>query len=355
MSYALDPLLPDPDEGTWVRPDQWPPAGLPEGFDPTTQHHDPVVSVTLATPNGEDSEGVVSWEAWRVAPVSGDVSWSAEGFPRGTARVEIPPADQWAPARDHPDQPEEPSISPGDEIPWAAGPWGTLVLVHYGWQTSAGVYGVRVFDGMVTHTSMARPGRTWVLDCADFTTLMDGFIPHDKRRLRRLSGPPSKPYGLDYGSNLGFREAVRWLARESSEYWWPMPSHQLSYDDPDENQGIYDFDWNGEDVPYIDGETDMGGQSAWSWVEEWCDGFGFEAAIVPGGRGLIVVAEPRDTQDDDPRLTLTTGAGGNLIAWTADYDRIITRAHMTLHTREPINKREDMFFLAWRGEYVGEM
>ena len=337
MSAILDALLPDPD-GVWVRPENWPPdEEALAGFDPTRDHHETVVRVTLVTPNGGNDP--VTHEAWTCRPVSGQVTWDARRFPRGQATIEIPPELSWEPPDDPPaGQTEVPTTSEADGIPWAVSPWGTLIVVHYGWIVDGDVYGVRLFDGMVTGTELARPGRTWVLTCEDFTALMDGVLFHPGRFLSELTGDPSMP-PLDDDDGLGFRKAVRFMAREASEYWWPMPYSQLAWDDDDERDGIYAFTFSDitddNDPPDIGGQTDMGGLSAWQWVEQWSDLYGVEAAIVPGARGDIRVAAPATDQDGDPRHTFTSGAGGNLISWSARYDRIVTRALFTIETRDP--------------------
>ena len=335
MSDVLAPLLPDP-PGVWVRPDEWPPTGY-ETFDPTRETHRPVTIVTLTTPNGHDPEeegDPVTWETWHVTPVSGDVRWDARAFPRGTATIEIPPFDAaaWT-AGSGTAQPASPTLS-SDGIPWACSPWGTIVAVYHGWDVDGDRVGVRTFDGYIASTDMARPGNTWVLQARDFTGLLDDTQGHQDRHLDDLTASVSQPEPETDDAFL-LATAVKFLAREATENWWPLPLAQLA-PDGDYPAGVFSFAWEDfdEEDALVPRYTNMGGRSLWSWVEEWCDLYGVEAAAVPGSRGGIRVAAPPSTTGD-PRHTFTAGPGGNLLSWTATYSRIVNRALATLETRAP--------------------
>lgn len=348
MSAILGPLLPDP-PGTWVRPDQWPPEGW-EDFDPTRTTHKPVAVVTLTTPNTEleDDDHTVEWECWRVTPVGGQATWDDGTFPRGSATVEIPPFDAvaWAPGPGT-NQPETPTITPGAGVPWAVTPWGTLVAVHVGWDTEDGRVGVRLFDGVVTGTDFARPGDTWRLTCADFTSLLDDTQAHQDRALWDLTASVSQP-PRDADDGYRLRTAVKFMAREASENWWPLPLRQLPHDDEDLDAGVFGFTWDlddfDDDDALIDADTNMGGQSLWAWVEAWCDLYGVEAAIIPGAAGTIRVAAAPTTADAS---RLTFAEGQNLLAWTGRYDRIVNRALVTLETAGPGVRRDQVDPGAW--------
>ena len=355
MSAILGPLLPDP-PGTWVRPDQWPPEGW-EDFDPTRTHHKPVAVVTLTAPNREldDDDHTVQYECWWVTPVGGSATWDDRAFPRGSAVVEIPPFDAvaWAPGPGT-HQPEEPTITPDAGVPWAATPWGTLIAVYAGWDTPDGCVGVRVFDGVVTGTDFARPGDSWQLTAADFTSLLDDTQAHQDRALWALTESVSQP-PRDDGDGYRLRTAVKFLAREATENWWPLPLRQLPYNDPDLDAGVFGFTWNlddfDDDRTLIDADTNMGGQSLWAWVEQWCDLYGVEAAIIPGAAGTIRVADTPTTTVEASRHTFAEGS--NLLAWTARYERIVNRALVTLETRGPRTRRDTLApsaWAAWDGE-----
>lgn len=349
MSAILGPLLPDP-PGTWVRPDQWPPEGW-DDFDPTRSTHDPVTVVTLTTPNLEltDDDHTVQWESWRVTPVGGPgVTWDDRVFPRGTATVEVPPYDAvaWAPGPGT-NQPETPTMTPDAGVPWALTPWGTLVAVHVGWDTPDGRVGVRLFDGVVTATDLARPGDTWQLTCADFTSLLDDTQAHQDRALWQLTESVSQPQ-RDSTDGYRLRTAVKFMAREATENWWPLPLAQLPHDDEDLDAGAFGFDWDLEafddEATLIDADTNMGGQSLWAWIEEWCDTYRVEAAVIPGAAGTIRVA---DSPATGTASRLTFAEGENLLAWTAGYARIINRALATVETRGPRTRRTTVDPGAW--------
>lgn len=356
MAAVLAPLLPDP-PGTWVRPHEWPPEDLPEGFDPTRQHHRPVKIVTLTTPNREleDDDHTVQWECWRVTPLGGSVSWDDRGFPRGQGRdVEIPPFDTgaWTPGPGT-HQPVTPTLF-ADGVPWAATPWGTLIAVHDGWDTPDGVFGVRVFDGVVTDTDLARPGQTWLLQAADFTALFDDTQAHQDRELVHLTESVSQP-PTDAGDAYRLRTAVKFMAREATENWWPLPLRQLPYNDEDLDAGAFGFDWDLEafddDAALIDAYTNMGGQSLWQWIEQWCDLSRVEAAIVPGAAGTIRVADSPLT-GQTPRFRFAEGE--NLLSWRGRFSRIINRALVTLETKGPRTRLTTVDPGAWAQWVDGE-
>lgn len=288
--------------------------------------HTPVVHVVLTTPRRVDENGQVGVETWLPPIVDGSVTWNGDGFPQGTATVTVSSdLARWAPGPaplpPWGDQPALPTLSPQQGIPWAVSPFGTWLSAYRGWRDAAGrVVGVRVFDGPVMSSEVSRPGRTWRLDAADVTAMVNRVgIPYGRtlREWIRAAGGPdyNEPYSRGYSYHLGI--ATRSMLREAAEFYWPVEARQLAHNEV----GYFEYDRLADNEP-VDGWQVIGGRNAWDLVEEWHDASGLECYAAPGEWAQLVTDEPATLDRSTPDADLTriaTGSGGVVLGFTAAY------------------------------------
>jgi hypothetical protein len=288
------------------------------------------------TPNSVDGTGQAQCEAWYLPVVGGSVLWSLDGYPGGTATIEVgSDMSRWqagpAPDPAYAAQPAQPTRKHG--IPWAVLPFGTIISVYLGWKDPVGnTDGVRVFDGIVTESQRTHSAATWVLTCADFSQMLDRTSWRHDLTLRELVVNAGGPRNDDLAAptaradEFALTTAVRAMLREAGEFWWPNENSQLAH-----GQTAH-YDLVTSQLPsdtMVKPATVVGARTAWSWVEEWADANGVECHMVPGARGRIRLAPPASV--GAPTTTVRIGVGGTVIDHASHWRPVTNRLYLSLH------------------------